>query len=63
MISAADPVFESGTVESMDLVTRQAALFARNLTSAFLVSEGGGTRHDQPRLGADRRWWPASTGP
>src|ERR1700729_3517897 len=38
MISAADPVFESGTVESMDLVTWQAAL-ARNLTSAFLVTK------------------------
>jgi 3-oxoacyl-[acyl-carrier protein] reductase len=31
MISAADPVFESGTVEAMDLATWQAAL-ARNLT-------------------------------
>jgi 3-oxoacyl-[acyl-carrier protein] reductase len=38
MISAADPVFESGTVESMDLTTWQAAL-ARNLTSAFLVTK------------------------
>jgi len=38
MISAADPVFESGTVESMDLPTWQAAL-ARNLTSAFLVTK------------------------
>src|ERR1700751_3937835 len=38
MISAADPVFESGTVESMDLVTWQAAL-ARNLTSAFMVTK------------------------
>ena len=38
MISAADPVFESGTVESMDLVTWQAAL-ARNLSSAFLVTK------------------------
>jgi 3-oxoacyl-[acyl-carrier protein] reductase len=38
MISAADPVFESGTVESMDLATWQAAL-ARNLTSAFLVTK------------------------
>jgi 3-oxoacyl-[acyl-carrier protein] reductase len=37
MISAAVPVFESGTVESMDLVTWQAAL-ARNLTTAFLVT-------------------------
>jgi 3-oxoacyl-[acyl-carrier protein] reductase len=38
MISVADPVFESGTVESMDLATWQAAL-ARNLTSAFLVTK------------------------
>src|SRR6266849_6004678 len=38
MISAAVPVFESGTVESMDLATWQAAL-ARNLTSAFLVTK------------------------
>ena len=38
MISAADPVFESGTVESMDLATWQAAL-ARNLTSAFMVTK------------------------
>jgi 3-oxoacyl-[acyl-carrier protein] reductase len=38
MISAADPVFESGTVESMDVATWQAAL-ARNLTSAFLVTK------------------------
>ena len=38
MISAADPVFESGTVESMNLATWQSAL-ARNLTSAFLVTK------------------------
>ena len=38
MISAAVPVFESGTVESMDLPTWQAAL-ARNLTTAFLVTK------------------------
>jgi 3-oxoacyl-[acyl-carrier protein] reductase len=38
MISAAVPVFESGTVESMDLATWQAAL-ARNLTTAFLVTQ------------------------
>jgi len=38
MISAAAPVFESGTVESMDLPTWQAAL-ARNLTTAFLVTK------------------------
>jgi 3-oxoacyl-[acyl-carrier protein] reductase len=38
MISAANPVFESGTVESMDLATWQAAL-ARNLTTAFLVTK------------------------
>jgi 3-oxoacyl-[acyl-carrier protein] reductase len=38
MISAAVPVFESGTAESMDLPTWQAAL-ARNLTSAFLVTK------------------------
>ena len=38
MISAAVPVFESGTAESMDLATWQAAL-ARNLTSAFLVTK------------------------
>jgi 3-oxoacyl-[acyl-carrier protein] reductase len=38
MVSAAAPVFESGTVESMDLVTWQASL-ARNLTTAFLVTK------------------------
>jgi len=38
MTSAANPVFESGTAEAMDLVTWQAAL-ARNLTSAFLVTK------------------------
>jgi len=38
MISAAVPVFESGTVESMDLATWQAAL-AQNLTTAFLVTK------------------------
>jgi 3-oxoacyl-[acyl-carrier protein] reductase len=38
MISAAAPVFETGTVESMDVATWQAAL-ARNLTTAFLVSK------------------------
>jgi 3-oxoacyl-[acyl-carrier protein] reductase len=38
MISAAVPVFESGTVDSMDLPTWQAAL-ARNLTTAFLVTK------------------------
>src|SRR6202042_2100345 len=38
MISAADPVFESGTVASMDLAMWQAAL-ARNLTTAFLVTK------------------------
>ena len=38
MISAAVPEFESGTVESMDLATWQAAL-ARNLTTAFLVTK------------------------
>jgi 3-oxoacyl-[acyl-carrier protein] reductase len=38
MISAAVPVFESGTVDSMDLATWQAAL-ARNLTTAFLVTK------------------------
>src|SRR5215831_10782251 len=38
MISAAVPVFETGTAESMDLATWQAAL-ARNLTTAFLVTK------------------------
>src|SRR5262249_54687407 len=38
MISAAVPVFESGSAESMDLPTWQAAL-ARNLTTAFLVTK------------------------
>lgn len=38
MISAAVPVFEAGSVESMDLPTWQAAL-ARNLTTAFLVTK------------------------
>ena len=38
MVSAAVPVFESGSVDSMDLATWQAAL-ARNLTTAFLVTK------------------------
>jgi 3-oxoacyl-[acyl-carrier protein] reductase len=38
MISAADPVFESGAADAMDLATWQASL-ARNLTSAFLVTK------------------------
>src|SRR5438046_340409 len=38
MISTADPVFESGAADSMDLATWQASL-ARNLTSAFLVTK------------------------
>ena len=37
MISAASPVFESGSADSMSLATWQAAL-ARNLTTAFLVT-------------------------
>jgi 3-oxoacyl-[acyl-carrier protein] reductase len=38
MISVADPVFESGTVASMNVATWQASL-ARNLTSTFLVTK------------------------
>jgi 3-oxoacyl-[acyl-carrier protein] reductase len=38
MTSAANPVYESGSAEAMDLATWQAAL-ARNLTSAFLVTK------------------------
>ncbi len=38
MISAANPVFESGSAASMDLATWQAAL-DRNLTTAFLVTK------------------------
>jgi 3-oxoacyl-[acyl-carrier protein] reductase len=38
MISTGVPVFESGTVESMDQATWQAAL-ARNLTTAFAVTK------------------------
>jgi 3-oxoacyl-[acyl-carrier protein] reductase len=38
MVSAAVPAYESGTVDSMDLATWQAAL-ARNLTTAFLVTK------------------------
>jgi 3-oxoacyl-[acyl-carrier protein] reductase len=38
MISAAVPLFESGTADAMDLATWQAAL-ARNLTTAFLVTK------------------------
>jgi len=37
MTSAADPVFESGAVDVMELATWQKSL-ARNLTSAFLVT-------------------------
>src|SRR5215831_3019299 len=49
MTSAANPVFESGTAEAMDLATWEAAL-ARNLTSAFLV-----TKAALPAMTA-RRW-------
>jgi len=49
MISVAQPVFESGTVDSMDLATWQASL-ARNLTTAFLV-----TKAALPAM-ASRRW-------
>jgi 3-oxoacyl-[acyl-carrier protein] reductase len=49
MISAAVSQFESGTVESMDLMTWQAAL-ARNLTTAFLV-----TKAALPAM-TSRRW-------
>jgi 3-oxoacyl-[acyl-carrier protein] reductase len=38
MVSAADPVFESGSVDSMTLATWQKAL-DRNLTTAFLVTK------------------------
>ena len=38
MISTTNPVFESGTVDAMDLATWSAAL-ARNLTTAFLVTK------------------------
>jgi 3-oxoacyl-[acyl-carrier protein] reductase len=38
MISTTNPVFESGTVDSMSLPTWQASL-ARNLTTAFLVTK------------------------
>jgi 3-oxoacyl-[acyl-carrier protein] reductase len=38
MVSAAVPEFESGSVDSMELATWQAAL-ARNLTTAFLVTK------------------------
>lgn len=38
MISTANPVFEAGTVDSMDLADWQASL-ARNLTTAFLVTK------------------------
>ena len=37
MVSVASPVFESGTVDAMDLATWQASL-DRNLTTAFLVT-------------------------
>ena len=49
MISAANPVFESGSVVAMDLATWQAGL-ARNLTSAFLV-----TKAALPAM-TSRRW-------
>src|SRR5258708_33993143 len=38
MISTANPVFESGTVDSMSLPTWQASL-ARNLTTALLLTQ------------------------
>jgi 3-oxoacyl-[acyl-carrier protein] reductase len=49
MVSAADPVFESGAVDEMDLATWQKSL-GRNLTSAFLV-----TRAAMPAM-AGRGW-------
>jgi NAD(P)-dependent dehydrogenase (short-subunit alcohol dehydrogenase family) len=49
MISAANPVFESGTVESMNLATWQAGL-ARNLTSAFLVTNAGLSQASRPAI-------------
>ena len=49
MISVARPVFEAGTVDSMDLPAWQASL-ARNLTTAFLV-----TRAALPAM-ASRGW-------
>jgi 3-oxoacyl-[acyl-carrier protein] reductase len=64
MISAAVPVAESGTVESMDLVTWQAAL-ARNLTTAFLVTKAAlphmtsrGCDETLVARGATQRRWP-----
>jgi len=49
MVSVASPVFESGTVDSMELGTWQASL-TRNLTTAFLV-----TRAALPAM-IERRW-------
>jgi 3-oxoacyl-[acyl-carrier protein] reductase len=49
MVSAANPVFESGTAAAMTLPTWQASL-ARNLTTAFLV-----TKSAMPAM-IDRGW-------
>ena len=49
MVSVASPVFEAGTVDSMDLATWQASL-TRNLTTAFLV-----TRASLPAM-IERGW-------
>ena len=57
MTSAAVPVFESGTVESMDLATWSAAL-ARNLTTAFLVTKAALPPMTSRGWGGSS-WWPA----
>ncbi len=57
MISTAVPVFESGTVNSMDQATWQAAL-ARNLTTAFLVTKAALPAMISRGWGGSS-WWPA----
>ncbi len=51
MISAANPVFESGTVVAMDLATWHAGL-ALQPDLRLPGHQGGAAGHDEPQLGA-----------
>ncbi len=60
MISAAVPMFESGTLDSMDQATWQAAL-ARNLTTAFLVTKAALPAMMATRMTSNWRLGPPGT--